>query len=133
MTKHHNHKPDVPVVKDEDQEQPVASGWRPVFEAIVRAFVSGDYSLRRRVPCVDVIDEYTADHIESYIAAYGETLVDLPEDTWGTSVSQWMGSYWEVFVDLWTKESGCSDMVLNIRVYERGSTYRFVIHLVYVP
>jgi len=62
-----------------------------------------------------------------------ETLAELPDETWATSVSQWMGTHWEVLVDLWTVESGKSDLVLDARVFEQETGFRIEIHSVYVP
>jgi hypothetical protein len=67
------------------------------------------------------------------VAQYGETLVELPDDTWRTSVSQWMELYWEVIVDLWTSESGGSDLVMHVKVCEAVDAFRFELHDVYVP
>ena len=47
--------------------------------------------------------------------------------------AQWMGTHWEVLVDLWTKEEGRSDLVLHVKVVEDGASPRFTVHLVYVP
>jgi hypothetical protein len=44
-----------------------------------------------------------------------------------------MGTRWDVLIDLWTVESGRSDLVLDARVFEVPSGYRYEIHLVYVP
>ena len=60
-------------------------------------------------------------------------LPDNPDETWTTSVAQWTGSHWDVLVDLWTVESGRSDMVLHTCVAESAGGYQFKIHLVYVP
>jgi hypothetical protein len=120
-------------VKDEDAAHPVASAWRSALCAIVRAFVAGDYALARGIEHVSPVSPDTARQIEAYIAGYGETLAELPEETWRTSVAQWMGPHWQVFVDLWTAESGCSDMVLDVNVFEVGKSFRVEIHLVYVP
>jgi hypothetical protein len=56
-----------------------------------------------------------------------------PDDTWATSVSQWIDPHWEVLVDLWTVESGPSDMVLHADVFEVENGFRIEIHAVYVP
>ena len=122
-----------PAVKDENAEHPVASAWRPTLCEIVKAFVRGDYALKRQVPSVAPVSAETARQIERYVAAYGETLCELPDETWSTSVAQWMGSHWDVLVDLWTVESGCSDMVLDARVSETHDGFSVEIHLVYVP
>ena len=71
--------------------------------------------------------------MKRYLADYGETLIDLPDETWETSVSQWMGPHWDVLVDLWTAESGRSDLVLHVQVFETRSGFRVEIHAVYVP
>jgi len=44
-----------------------------------------------------------------------------------------MGTHWEVLVDLWTVESGKSDLVLDARVFEQETGFRIEIHSVYVP
>jgi len=120
-------------VKDEDEAHPVASAWRPALCAVVRAFVAGDYGLARGVDHVAPVSPATARHIEAYVASYGETLVELPEDTWQTSVALWMDPHWQVFVDLWTAESGCSDMVLQLHAFEVGKSFRIEVQAVYVP
>jgi hypothetical protein len=64
---------------------------------------------------------------------YGETLVELPRETWESSVAQWMGAHWDVLVDLWTEGEGRRDLVLDARVHETESGFRFEVRLVYVP
>jgi len=120
-------------IKDEDAAHPIASAWRPTFQQIVKAFVEGDFVLARGIPSVEPIDPATADQIRDYVADYGETLVELPEDTWKSSVAQWMGDSWDVLVDLWTAESGPSDLVLDAKVFEAGDGIRVEVGLVYVP
>jgi hypothetical protein len=71
--------------------------------------------------------------MKRYVADYGETLCDLPAETWTTSVAQWTGIHWDVLVDLWTVESERSDMVLHAFVSEVKNGFRIKIHLVYVP
>lgn len=94
----------------------------------------GDYALQQRVATVDAIDPSTAQQIESYILDYGETLASLPTSTWDTSVSRWMEGYWELLVELYTVESGESDLVLSARVFEHGDgQYRIEVMGVYVP
>lgn len=68
-----------------------------------------------------------------YFADYGETLIELPDDAWNTSVSQWMGDHWQVLVDLWTVELGASDVVMNVRVFEIDGGFRAEIDSVHVP
>jgi hypothetical protein len=123
----------LPAVKDEDAEHPIASAWRPMLCEVVRAFVDGDYGLTKGVRGVDPVSAETAEHIRAYLADYGATLVELPEDTWQTSVAQWMGTQWDILVDLWTAEEGPSDLVLQGRVAETDAGPRLTIHMVYVP
>lgn len=121
-------------LQDEDEAHPVPTAWRPVLKEIVQAFVEGDYALARGVSSVAPVSAETAEQIREYIADYGETLAELPEETWETSIAQWTGRHWDVMVDLWTEESGQSDMVLDARVLRAADdSFQIRIHLVYVP
>jgi len=122
----------VPILKDEDQQQPVASIWRLTLKAIVDAIASGNVALEG-IPSVPAITPTTTQQIVDYLASYGETLAELPNETWTSSVSQWMGHCWVVLVDLWTVESERSDMVLSVRVFEDNDGFRFDVGGVYVP
>ncbi len=119
-------------VKDESRAHPVASAWRPTLREIVAALAHGD-ALRLKVAAVAPLSPENVEEIAASISAYGETLAELPEDAWKTSVAQWMGTHWEVLVDLWTVESGASDLVLNARVYEADGGFLFEIDSVHVP
>ena len=125
-------KPQEPV-KDENTAHPIASAWRATLRDIVEAFVQGDYALARGLHSVAPVSPATAEQIRRYIADYGETLVELPDETWETSVSQWMGTHWEVLIDLWTIESGESDMVLSARVFAMEDGFQIEIDSVHVP
>lgn len=122
-------------LKDEDAAHPVAGAWRETFREVVRAFAEGDYALARAIRSVAPLSAETAAQIEAYLSSYGETLVELPDEAWGSSIAQWMGSHWDVLVDLWTSESGASDLVLSARVFERGSEGELLIEIdsVHVP
>jgi hypothetical protein len=122
-----------PAIKDEDAEHPIAGAWRPMLCEVVRSFVEGDYGLNKGVSGVEPVSPATAEHIRAYVADYGATLVELPDDTWQTSVAQWMGTRWDILVDLWTAEEGRSDLVLEGWVAETDSGPRLTIHMVYVP
>lgn len=122
-----------PALKDEENEHPIAGAWRPMLREVVRCFVEKDYGLARGVPGVEPVTADTAERIRDYIAEYGATLVKLPEDAWQTSVAQWMGTHWQILVDLWTAEEGRSDLVLDGTVTETSEGPRLTIHLVYVP
>lgn len=118
---------------DPDGAHPIPSDWRPTLRAVVSAFVEGDYRLLRVIPRVAPVSEKTAEQARAYVAEYGETLVELPDETWKTSVAQWYQTHWDVLVDLWTKESGRSDMVLHARVRQVETGFEVELHAVYVP
>ena len=123
-----------PVRKDAEQELRVPSIWRGTLAEIVEAFRDGDYCLQRRIiPGVSKIDERTAEIIAGNIAYYPCVLASLPPETWKTSVYLWMEDYWEVIVDLYSVDTGCTDLILDVRVYEEPTSYRFDVQLVYVP
>ncbi len=120
-------------VKDDEASHPIAGKWRPLLCEVVAAFVDGDFELSRGVSGVDAVPAETAEHIRDYIAEYGETLVELPEETWQTSCAQWMDGYWDVIVDLWTAGEGPSDLILNGKMVETDGLPHFTVGLVYVP
>lgn len=123
----------VSVLKDEHGQQPVPSVWRNTLTEIVEAFKEGDFALARGIAGVRPISADDAEGIAGNIQDYGAQLASLPEETWRTSVCQWLGKHWDVMVDLFTEEEGASDLILHVRVYEEGSAYTFEVHLVYVP
>jgi len=81
---------------------------------------------------VNPVSKNTAEQIKEYIEDYGEELIELPEETWETSVYIYHGNYWNALIDLWTKEEGLSDLVLKAEVREEKE-YVIEINLVYVP
>lgn len=122
-----------PAAKDPDAAHPIAGAWRPMLREVVRRFALGDYHLAQGVPGVEPVSAATAEQVRDYLAEYGATLVELPEDTWQTSVAQWMETHWDILVDLWTAEEGRSDLVLDGKVVETSTGPRLTIHMVYVP
>lgn len=119
--------------KDEHNERPIPSAWRSVFRNIVNAFVRQDYRLSSGVSGVAAVSDGTAKQIRDYIEEYGETLSELSDQTWDTSVCIWMGDRWDVLVDLWTISEGRSDLVLSAHVTESDKSFVFHIYMVYVP
>jgi hypothetical protein len=121
-------------IKDEDSAHPVASAWRDSFCAIVKAFAEGDYRLEKCVAAsVAPVATDVAQRMREYVADYGETLIELPTGAWDTSIAQWMGTHWDVLVDLWTAESGRSDMVISARVSEAEPGFRIEVCSIHVP
>ena len=97
------------------------------------ALAEGDWELARSIPSVVGPTTGIAAQMRDYVADYGEALAELPDDTWETSIAQWMGTFWEVLVDLYTIPSGRSDMVLHLHAFEAEDGFRFEIQLLYVP
>lgn len=123
----------VPAIKDETSQQPIASAWRPVLVDLVASIARDDFSPDRLPPSVDRIRPKVVAQIRDYLREFGETLSELPYACWESSVSQWMGDHWDAIIDLWTKESGASDLVLAVRIYEAQSEHRIDVESVHVP
>lgn len=124
---------EILVEKNEEDELPIPHLWRPKFKAIVSAFVKHDYKLTDGIENVNPVSLSTAKQIKEYIEDYGEELIELPEETWNTSIYIFHGDHWKVLIDLFTKGEGLSDLVLNGEVRENNNEYEFKINLVYVP
>jgi hypothetical protein len=124
---------EVMATEDENAQQPISTAWRPVLTQVVSALKNGDFRLKAGVSGVEPPSIETAEHIRASIAAYGATLVELPEDSWSSSVCMWYGTHWDALVDLWTEEEGRSDLVLSVRIAEESSGYVYKVHMVYVP
>lgn len=120
------------VLKDENNQCPIPTVWRKAFIDIVDAFKAGDFELHRGIAGVRPISTGDAARIANNIQQYGAQLTSLPEESWQTSVCQWMRNYWDVLIDLFTIEEGASDLVLSARVYEEGSSYVIEIQSVHV-
>jgi hypothetical protein len=103
-----------PALKDEHGEHPVAGAWRDV-------------------PHLRPVEAETAERMRAYVKNYGATLMDLPEQSWETSVAQWMNTHWEVLVDLWSAQEGRSDLVLHAEVSEVGDDFEVQIEGIWVP
>jgi hypothetical protein len=129
-----NAAPDYPLaIKDPDAAHPIAGAWRSMLREVVHQLAQGDHELAQGVRGVEPVAASVAQQMREYIADYGATLIELPEDTWETSVAQWMDGHWTILLDLWTAEEGRSDLVLSGDVIETSAGPRLTIHLVYVP
>lgn len=124
---------EVLVTKDEKNECPIPDVWRAVFSQIVDSFVKKDYALSSGVEGVTPVSNKTASQIKNYIEEYGEDLIHFPFETWNSSVCLWMGSHWDILIDLWTASEGRSDLVLGAQVSESENGYIIDIGMVYVP
>ncbi len=122
----------IPVYKDEENNRPVPTVWRDTLILIVEAIKSNNYEMLSTTTTVRSALKKDIDIINENIEDYGCQLVSLPESTWETSVCQWMIDYWDVLIDLYTKEEGASDMSLSIRVIEKGKEFEFEIMSLHV-
>ncbi len=120
-------------LKDEEKAHPIAEVWRPTIRQIVKALAEGDYEIARGIKWVTPPNTKRVKQMRSYVADFGETLTELSDETWDSSVSQWMETHWDVLVDLWTVESGRSDLALSLRIFEAESGYRFELDSLHVP
>jgi len=124
---------EIVVEKNEEDELPIPHIWRPTFKAIVNAFAEKDDKISSEIKNVNPISIETAEQIKEYIDDYGDELIKLPEETWDSSVYISYGNYWNILIDLYTKNEGLSDLVLNAEIRENNNEYIFDINLVYVP
>lgn len=123
----------VEILKDEVNQQPIPTIWRPVLFKIVEAFKEGDCNRLREVENVrSISDKDFAIFLEN-VVAYGANLTALSDSTWQTSVCLWMRGYWDVLVDLYTVEEGASDLALFASVYEVDDRFSFEIISIHVP
>ncbi|WP_445361303.1 hypothetical protein ACJJIL_04900 [Microbulbifer sp. EKSA005] len=124
---------EVLIERDEENERPIPTVWRPAFSRIVDALAKKDYSLSCKVSGVSSVSSETAAQMKEYISDYGEELISLPNETWETSVCIWAGNHWDVLIDLWTVNEGRSDLVLGAQVSESENGYSIDLGMVYVP
>lgn len=120
-------------IKDAKNERAIPTVWRPILSNIVKSFVVYDYSMSTGLQNVAEVSVETAQHIQAYIEDYGEVLVELPEETWDSSIYIWMGTHWDVIIDLWTVSEGRSDLILSAKVSESDTDYLIDVSMVYVP
>lgn len=121
------------MLKKDDAEHPAPEPWRSTFRQIANAFVAGDFQLRDHpIDSVVPVDPATAEYIAENIFAYGEALAPLDDATWDRSVYRWMDGYWQMLVDLSTKDEPVSDLSLHAKLYE-AEGHRLVIDSVHVP
>lgn len=120
-------------VQKRESEGPIPTEWRATLHELVAVIVTGEYKFGKVPSGVVPLEENTIKQVSDYIDDYGCRLINLPEESWETSVYNWQGACWELLVDLYTVEEGCSDMVLSLKVKESCGSYNFEVSSVYVP
>lgn len=83
---------EVLAMKDEESERPIPTAWRPVIRKIVQAFAGQDYQLSDGLPGVAPVSPDTSEQIRKYVEDYGAKLIELPEESWESSVCIWAGN-----------------------------------------
>lgn len=121
----------IPITKG-NEEVSVPSDWRATLSLIVDAFVMKNYELLG-IRGVEPLSNEHAAAIGRTIAAYGSSLGRLSESTWNSSVSRWMGSHWQVLVDLNDSAGEQTDLVLFVKIIDHPGQYRFLVDSVHVP
>lgn len=123
----------IVAVEDDLASHPIATDWRPMFAEVVERFVKGDFSLSRPVSGVFPVDPDVATHNKDYVTSYGQPLANLIDKVWDSSCAQWMGSHWDIIIDLCTATEGISDLVLTGKVAKVDGKPMFTVGLIYVP
>jgi len=126
---------DVPVLKDEENQQLVPAAWRGPLSAIVEAFTRGDFEIKQGVVGMLPIPRDLAIRMSQNVEAYGAStrLSSLPAEAWETSVCQWTQGHWDVLVDLFDEIVGAIDLVLHVRVSEDEDGYTYQVRSLHVP
>lgn len=122
----------TPVLKCEQNQQLIPNVWHGNILAIAEAIRNKDITKLNGINDVKPLSEEEMIRIQNNILDYGCQLDYLPDDTWNSSVCQWILGYWDVIVDLYTVEEGLSDLALSLRVYESGARYNFEVMSVHV-
>lgn len=122
----------IEAVKDESAQRSIPTAWRVTIAAIVHGLIVDDLSTGS-IPDVCPVPSEQRARIAGNISQYGAHPVELPEQSWDTSVCHWMGGYWEALIDLFTEEEGRSDLALSLRVTENRGGYLFEVMSVHVP
>jgi len=119
---------EIPVVKDLKAAHPVPTVWRETLRRLANAIVGAAPR--------EIVDTLVASDLSGFranTAAYGEEFGNLPDQTWESSLVQWMGNRWDVLVDLFSSRGERTDLVMFVEVVEGAKGYEFRIDSVHVP
>ena len=99
------------MLSKDDDEHAIPVALRGRFVSLVASFAAGDFTASHEgvVP----VSVEVASLIARNLRAYGDVLVPLNAETWGSSVYCWMDGYWQVMVDLSTEGEPISDLALH--------------------
>ncbi|KAF0174196.1 MAG: hypothetical protein FD124_1423 [Alphaproteobacteria bacterium] len=119
---------EVPVLKDADASHPVPTIWRSSLTHLVE-MVAG--MLPSEEPGPFAMDDLI--RWRSNISRYGASIGGVPDESWETSVVQWMDGYWDVLVDLFSADGQRTDLVMSVQIFESESGYEFKVDSIHVP
>ena len=130
----------IPAQQDSQAAHAIATSWRGLLMTVVERFVAGDFQLSTPVPGALPVAAEVAAHNQRYVASYLQQLdtpdarlVPLSEQVWQRSCAQWMGTHWQVLLDLCTSSEGISDQVFSGNMTVQNDTPEFQVGLIYVP
>ena len=126
-------EPIVPAIMDGSQERPIPTAWRSTFRDVINCIAAGNREILNANTAIIKVTTEDWSRFQDNIQAYGATLAPLSEETWKTSSCIWYGTYWGALIDLWTREEGRSDLVLDARITPIVTGILIEIHLIYVP
>lgn len=120
----------IDIKKESNQELPIPTEWRSTLETIANAIVDGKSPEGSNIR---KLDPESIDVSLNNIHDYPDKLGSLTAAAWETSTYLWMGSYWEVLLDLSAHDGSTTDLALHLRVFENKDVFEFEPGLVYVP
>lgn len=130
----------IPALQDEHAAHAIASSWRILLSTVVERLVAGDFQLSTPVPGVLAVAPDVAAHNQRYVTRYLQQLdtpdarlVPLSDPVWQCSCAQWMGTHWDILLDLCTSHEGVSDLVLSGKMTMQHDIPEFQVGLIYVP
>ncbi len=119
-------------IKDLTKEYPIPNLWKDSITRVVKELSNGNFELTDAGKNVTLRSKDLVGINSDNVRDYGCALIPLLEQTWESSRTQWMGTYWEITIDLCTAEEGISDLNLTGRVYPSSLGFEYEIGLLYV-
>lgn len=123
----------VPVTYDIENCQKIPSIWKKTLVEIIESLKNKDILRLNSIKDVEQIDILHAQDIFNNVDDYGITLISIPNESWNTSVCQYFGGGWNIYIDLYAKEAGLSDLIMSANVFEVNKEFIFRLDNIYVP
>lgn len=119
-------------IKKDNNQHVVPVEWRKNISEIVDIIRFEEFDKLQFMDFVESVSPDDEQRIKENVEDYGEILAPLLDDSWSSSVCQWMEGYWELVIDLCTDTEGVSDLSLFLRAYEKEASVIFSIIDVHV-